>query len=83
MKTTLHGKAAESNPSASSGTTSTPDTHRSGGIHPKYKAFLEKQTCELSRQEGHVGSLCPDKAFSDEEKAACKTAFKKQKRKLK
>jgi len=81
MKTTHHGKAAESSTGASSGSSSVSETQRSGGIHPKYKAFLEKQTCELCKQEGHVGSLCPDKAFTDEEKAACKAAFKKQKRK--
>jgi hypothetical protein len=82
MKTTSHRKAIENSAGASSGSSSISETQRSQGIHPKYKAFLEKQTCELCKQEGHVGSLCPDKAFTDDEKAACKAAFKKQKRKL-
>ena len=79
MKTTYHGKAAESSIVKSSPGGS--ETQKNVGLHPQYKAYLEKQTCELCKQEGHVGSLCPDPAFSDDQKSACKAAYKK-KRKL-
>ena len=78
MKVTNHGKAA-GNSGASSGTSSAPGTQQSTSVHPKYKAYLETQTCELCNKTGHVGSLCPDPGFTDEETAASKEAFKNNK----
>ena len=79
MKATNHGKAAEnsgasSGPSPSMATLSAPGTQPSTTVHPKYKAYLDTQTCELYNKTGHVGSLCPDPGFT-----ACKEAFKNNK----
>ena len=76
-KLTNHGASAEKTTSSSMATLSGPskESTEEPGIHPRYSAFLKRNPCELCKKTGHVGSKCPDTAYTDEQKEACRDSY--------